>query len=326
MDFDLNRLTPLELEIIAKIEVFAQDFAKADAVELLSDTIKIPVVVHVVHNTKEQNISKAQVISQIVALNKDYQRQNSDAGNVPPEFLPDAANTKIEFALAVRNPNGMRTTGITSTNTTQTRFIEPQNDPLGSTDQPIKHSDQGGHDPWPTDKYLNIWICNLFYHKSDGTLGHSSGYSQFPGGNPAHDGVVINYDSFGTVGNRIPHRELGRTATHEIGHWLNLRHIWGRAGTCPETAGTFDDDGINDTPAQKSPNEGCPTFPSTQQSCLGTGPNGTMFMNYMDYTHDECMCMFTTGQAVRMRATLKSYRRSILTSDGLEPITVFADR
>jgi hypothetical protein len=324
MDFDTSGLEASDLENIARIEQSIQQFANSDSVaNLLSVTIRIPVVVHVVHNTEAQNISDAQVISQIEALNSDFRKLNRDLENVPQPFLPFVADTNIEFALAVRDPNGNSTNGITRTLTSEIQFIEPHGDPLGHKNQPIKHSDQGGHDPWPTDKYLNIWVCNLRYHNNDtGTLELASGYSQFPGGEAKHDGVVINYDSFGTVGDRRPHRQLGRTATHEIGHWLSLKHLWGKAGGC---TGNDDDDDVSDTPHQKGRNSRCPTFPSTEQCCKDTGTNGTMFMNYLDLTDDECMCMFTLGQAVRMRATLNTARRHILSSDGLTPVTTFAE-
>ncbi len=325
MDFNTNELDESDLENITKIEQSIQEFATGDNIDnLLSSIIKIPVVVHIVYNTEAQNISDAQIISQIEALNKDFRKQNGDVENVPQAFLPFVVDTNIEFALAVRDPNGNPTNGITRTSTSQIQFMEPHGDTLGRKNQPIKHSDQGGCDPWSPTKYLNIWVCNLIYHDNElGILDHSSGYSQFPGGETKHDGVVINCDSFGTTGDRRPHRKLGRTATHEIGHWLNLKHLWGKSGGC---TGRDDDDDVSDTPHQKGRNNGSPTFPSTDQSCDDTDINGTMFMNYLDLTDDECMCMFTIGQAVRMRATLNSARRHILSTDGLNPVTKYTDK
>lgn len=136
------------------------------------------------------------------------------------------------------------------------------------------------------------------------------GYARFPGCAPGIDGVVITYTAFGNTGTANAPFDLGRTATHEIGHWLNLRHIWG------DQAGCTTDDDVADTPLQDNMHYGCPTFP--QISC-NNGPNGDMFMNYMDYVDDACMYMFTAGQSVRMDACLAGARAPILASDGLVP-------
>jgi hypothetical protein len=158
----------------------------------------------------------------------------------------------------------------------------------------VKKKAQGGADAWPSDRYLNVWVCNL----ADGLLG----YAQFPGGPPTTDGVVILYTAFGTSGAAAAPFNLGRTATHEIGHWLNLRHIWGDRSDCGGT------DFATDTPNQQLPNTGKPTFPHV--SC-NNGPNGDMFMNYMDYVDDNAMFMFTPAQVLRMNATLAGPRKKV---------------
>jgi hypothetical protein len=192
---------------------------------------KIPVVVHVVYETNDQNISDEQVKSQIDVLNADYRQKNADSGLVPSVFQLVMADARIEFSLATTDPGGNPTNGITRTQTTTNSF---------SDDDAVKSAATGGADAWPDDSYLNIWVCNL----GGGLLG----YAQFPGGPAATDGVVILHSAFGTVGTATAPFHLGRTATHEIGHWLNLRHIFGDDG-----GGCWGDDFVSDTPNQGGP-------------------------------------------------------------------------
>ncbi|MFN4882557.1 MAG: M43 family zinc metalloprotease, partial [Bacteroidota bacterium] len=178
--------------------------------------ITIPVVFHVIYNTTSQNISDARINAQIDQLNKDFARQNADAVNTPSVFQSLGANTEIQFCLAKRDPSGNATTGIIRKTTTVSSF---------STNDNVKRSANGGNDPWNVNAYLNIWSCNL----SNGVLG----YAQFPGYPPATDGVVLLFSTIGstTTPGTIANYNLGRTATHEVGHWLNLFHIWGDDGT-----------------------------------------------------------------------------------------------
>jgi hypothetical protein len=244
--------------------------------------VTIPIVVHLVYRTSAENISDQQVQSEIDALNRDYGATNSDRSNVPPVWSGLVSDCMIRFALAKTDPNGNPTSGVTRTKTTVTSF--PQDDS-------VKSSAAGGADAWPSDKYLNLWVCAL----GGGLLG----YAQFPGGPATTDGVVILNTAFGSVGTAAVPFNLGRTATHEIGHWLNLRHIWGDTEDCTGT------DFVDDTPNAQHPNYGKPTFPHV--SC-NNGPNGDMFMNYMDYVDDAAMVMFTNGQIARMQATLAGPR------------------
>jgi hypothetical protein len=241
--------------------------------------ITIPVVVHVVYANPNQNVSDAQINSQIAILNQDFRKLNSDVSLTPAPFAPLAADAQIEFCLAQRDPLGNATNGITRTSTTHGAFYL-END--------VKFNSTGGKDAWNTASYLNLWVCNL----SGGLLG----YAQFPGGDPFTDGVVVNYTAFGNTGTATAPYNKGRTATHEIGHYFDLIHIWGDESACAQ------DDDVTDTPQQKNQNGGCPTYPlisGSGASCSGTAP-GAMFMNYMDYTNDACMYMFTLGQATRM--------------------------
>ncbi len=245
-------------------------------------TFKIPVAVHVVYNDPSENVSDAQIKSQITVLNRDYNAKNPDRNKTPTVWQGLVAGVGITFALATKDPAGKATNGITRTQTTRTSF---------GTGDTVKRSADGGADPWPSDKYLNLWVCTL----GGGLLG----YAQFPGGPAATDGVVILNTAFGTKGTASAPFNKGRTATHEVGHWLNLRHIWGDTQDCSGT------DYVADTPNALAPNYGKPTFPHI--SC-NNGPNGDMFMNYMDYVDDAAMFMFTQGQVARMVATLTGPR------------------
>jgi hypothetical protein len=250
--------------------------------------VTIPVVVHVVYNNAAQNVPQSQIDAQIRVLNEDFAKLNADAGSVPSAFAGAAAATNIRFVLAKRDPNGAATTGVVRVSTKTRSF---------SSNDFVKYSSKGGSNAWPASKYLNLWLCNL---------GQSLlGYAQFPGGAAATDGVVILYSS--VPGGTATSYNLGRTATHEVGHWLNLRHIWGDA--------SCGNDLVADTPTQQTSNGGCPDFPHVTCS---NGPNGDMWMNYMDYTYDRCMYMFSNGQSSRMDALFATggARVSLITSLG----------
>ena len=262
-----------------------QTIETGEAMRVARKLIKIPVVVHVVHGTDRENVSDAQVKSQIAVLNKDFRAKNSDKSKVPSAWKSLVADANIEFALATKDPKGKKTTGITRTATSVTSF--------GANDE-VKSKKSGGVDPWPTDRYLNVWVCNL----GQGLLG----YAQFPGGPAKTDGVVILYTAFGTKGAVKAPFNKGRTATHEIGHYLGLRHIWGDRNDCSGN------DFVADTPPARQANMGKPKFP---RITCNNGPNGDMFMNYMDYVDDDTMYMFTEGQVARMNATLAGPRRKL---------------
>jgi hypothetical protein len=255
------------------------------ASRVIAKLITIPVVVHVVHRTDDENISAAQVRSQITALNRDYRGRNGDKRKIPSAWKSLFVDSNIQFELAKTDPNGKRTTGITRTATTVRSF---------GADNAVKSKSSGGVPAWPHDRYLNIWVCTL----GDGLLG----YAQFPGGPQATDGVVILNTAFGTRGTAAAPFERGRTATHEVGHFLSLRHIWGDRNDC--TGNDF----VADTPPAQQANTGKPKFPHI--TC-NNGPNGDMFMNYMDYVDDDTMFMFTVGQVARMNATLAGPRKKL---------------
>ena len=280
---------------LEQIEQEIQQWTSGNSASRLQAVTTIPVVFHVVYNTSSQNISDNRILAQLDVLNKDFTRLNADAANTPSVFQGVSANTDVQFCLAQRDPNGNATTGIVRVATSVTSF---------SSNNSVKYTSSGGSNAWPAGSYLNIWVCNL----GSGLLG----YAQFPGGSAATDGVVVLYSSVGgpsSPGTATPYH-LGRTATHEVGHWLNLRHIWGDSNCGSDL--------VSDTPTQQTANYGCPAFPHVTCS---NGPNGDMFMNYMDYTDDGCMNMFTTGQATRMTASINTSRATLLTSLGCTPPT-----
>ncbi len=242
-------------------------------------TIKIPVVVHIVWNDSVQNISDEQINSQMIALNEDFRARNKDIDNVPIKYKNLVADFKIKFVLK----------GVTRTHTDRREFAHQDG---------VKSTLEGGIDPWNTKKYLNIWVCDLY----EGLLG----YAQFPGEDSITDGVVMDYEAFGTGGTAQEPYHMGRVCSHEIGHWLGLYHIWG------DDCGWFDtdqkcdgDDMVKDTPLQSCPSRGCPS------ANIGTCGSQDMWMNFMDYTSDECTWMFTKGQRKRAWAVLMHYRWDI---------------
>jgi hypothetical protein len=238
--------------------------------------VKIKTVVNVVYRTDVQNVSDAQIKSQLKAMDKDFRATNPDRTQTPAPWLGLVTDARVQFKLVK----------ITRRKTTRTGF---------TFDDGVKKASTGGIAPFNPRTHLNMWVCAL--------TGGLLGYAQFPGGPAATDGVVINYQAFGTSGTAQAPFHKGRTATHEVGHYFNLRHIW---GDTPDCGGS---DMVADTPNCAGPNIGAPAWPVV--TC-NNGPNGDMFMNYMDYTDDEAMFMFTTQQVLRMRTALESARSGLM--------------
>jgi chitodextrinase len=267
------------------------------------NVIVIPVVFHVIHNGDavgtNENLSEARILAQLAQLNQDFALLNTDASLIPGLFQPVAADTEIQFCLAQRRPDGTATNGINRVQYTQASWTSGQ---INSTVKPATI--------WDRNQYLNVWTVVF-----GGTSSNLLGYAQFPGGNANTDGVVVVHSSVGSIAMPNPgggNYARGRTLTHEVGHWLNLRHIWGDA--------TCGNDLVADTPVHQTSNGGCPAFPKTN-NCPG-GPWTEMTMNYMDYTFDQCMYMFTAGQKNRMRAVLApgGARFSLNNSPGCIPV------
>ncbi|MEO6491057.1 MAG: zinc metalloprotease [Ferruginibacter sp.] len=231
--------------------------------------IEIPVVVNVLYKTGAQNISQTQIQSQIDVLNEDFKAMNSDYSSTPSIFQAvRAGDVQVTFVLdqVVRKA------------TSKTKW---------SANDAMKKVNTGGIDPTSPTTKLNLWVCNM----GGGILG----YAQVPGGSSSTDGVVIDDNAFGRTGTVTAPYHKGRTATHEVGHWLNLRHIWGDANCGSDLVG--------DTPLHNTANYGCPAYPH-MSTCSGTPVE--MTMNYMDYTDDACMFMFSAGQKTRMQAVFAS--------------------
>lgn len=282
---------------------------KTQAKNQTQSTFIIPVVVHVVHNGEPVgtgvNISDAQILSQINVLNNDFNRLNADRVNTPSAFQPVAGSFDVQFVLAKQDPNGIATNGIRRVQGTKTTWSLSDNFQLKSQSY------------WPAEDYLNVWVCNL-----TGFLG----YTQFPvstlpglegsSNERLTDGIVINYREFGSIDDGpfdLDSRyNKGRTLTHEMGHFFGLRHIWGDGSDCTAT------DFVSDTPAQSASTSGCPSHPRLD---CGSPQQPRMFQNYLDYTNDACMNLFTQGQVSRMSIVLQNSprRASLLLSAGSLP-------
>lgn len=263
------------------------------------ETITIPVVIHILWKEDEQNISEEQILSQIEVLNKAFQARPDNIGIVPDHFQNLIANVDLEFCLAQRDPQGNPTTGILRTRTSINTFNTSSN--------LLFNSDLGGSNLWNPDDYLNIYVANLGVN--------INGRGIFPAeATNTMDGIIINYRYFGNTGTALnyPDYNQGNTCVHEIGHYLNLQHVWGsQLGLCSL------DDGINDTPRQNTNYLGeCPS--DTRSTC----DSRDMYMNYMNYTNDDCLAIFTPQQKEHMLATLSGARASLKNSMGCETVSM----
>jgi hypothetical protein len=273
-------------------EVYEQQMREVEAYEAsgaykTAGVITVPVVVHILYDNAADNIADSRVTEQIQVLNEDYSATNADASSVPSVWDALHIDTGIRFCLATTDPSGNPTTGINRISTTINN--------IGSTSSYYTEAPI-----WDRSRYLNIWVCEI----GGGILG----FATPPGTAPAsRDGVVIDHSYFGKTGASYPFNK-GRTASHEVGHWLGLNHIWADDPDCSP------DEGISDTPVQADENYGAPTFPLTD-ACQTTSP-GVMFMNYMDYVDDRAMFMFTAGQSARMNSVLGTTRGTIVFSTG----------
>jgi Pregnancy-associated plasma protein-A/Secretion system C-terminal sorting domain len=283
------RKNPSLASNLEAIEKFTQQHpGNIIAGRIENNVIRIPVVVHILYHTTSEKVTDEQVKAQLAMLNKCFRRQNADTVNTPAVFKPLAADCEIEFQLATSDPRMRNTNGIIRKYTPVTKW---------TNDDKMKFSSEMGDDAWDTKNYLNIWVCRL---------DKFAGYSSFPGAEENVDGLVL--------GLQVASDPSNKTIAHEVGHWLNLKHIWG-----DDYCG---DDGVSDTPKQASYTPGCPT---TIRITCGNGPNGDMYMNYMDFTEDACTNMFTQGQKARMRALFLpgGARYAILSSKGLNPPLIY---
>lgn len=269
-------------------------------------TLEIPVVVHVVLTTSQisQIGGTAGIVkridSQMVVLNRDYQKRNADSTRIPAVFKPLYGNANVVFKLARRKPDGTTSTGYEIVTTTQPNF-DGTGGTVGSqfACSNVKYSSSGGAASWNTQKYLNIWVCAFDDNSLLGVAFPQYLVTDF--NMPSNEkGVVVNYLAFGKRSSLsdsyLTGIDKGRTTTHEVGHYLGLQHIWGETSNCTG------DDGVGDTPLQADANYGCPGQTTVYANC-NNSVGGEMWMNYMDYVDDGCMVMFTNGQVTRMQNT-----------------------
>jgi hypothetical protein len=300
------RNNPLLAEQAGKIEAFIRQrliktgttgaAGSQQGARLQQVVIKIPVVVHILYHQSAENISDEKVYQQIEMLNKCFRRKNADSSLTPMAFKSLAADCEIEFHLALSDPRRRSTTGILHKYTAVS---------LWEANDQMKYSANTGDDAWDPQSYLNIWVCKLK---------RAAGFATLPENISEKDGVVVDYSVFGN--NASPGYEMGKTLVHEVGHWMALKHIWGDA--------YCGDDLVHDTPKQGNYTVGCPT--GIRASC-SNGTAGDMYMNYMDYTSDACINLFTEGQKARMRTLFDpgGARYSLLSSLGLTaPLVVEA--
>lgn len=265
------------------------------------DIYSIPVVVHVLWRLPEQNISEAQIQSQIEVLNEDFRRMNTNYAHTPDVFKALSEDSEIEFCLSLQDPFGNATNGITRRQVTEKDIGSGAN---------YYQTLNGGQDAWEVSRYLNVWVCE--------PGGDLFGFATLPGqANPSSsDGIVIDPKYFGREGlatTSYPHH-LGRTLTHEVGHYLGLIHPWGANGSNCE-----DDDEIDDTPPQEEGTDGCPTYPY-RDICSPRSP-GVMYCNFMDYSDDSCLTMFTRQQVQVMHSTLNNFRSQLISGYGCSPVS-----
>lgn len=301
------------------------------------ETYIIPVVVHVVYNTAAQNLPDSVIHNQIQILNEDFNRFNADTVNMRSVFQPYVGYGNVEFRLANFDPNGNPTSGITRTQTSQATFMT---NPLGmmsgdmSDLEKVKSTTDGGINPWNQSRYLNIWVCNMAMNLMGSEIPMLMGYatppdglSNWPAGSVTGlgDGVVIQYQAFGS-NNPNPLAVQGqtfvvkgRTVTHEVGHYLGLRHVWGD-GDCTQ------DDGISDTPnASGQSEQDCNTTKNTCVDNIGGVDLPDMVENYMDYSAEDCQNTFTAEQMDLIRAVLENERWDLVNNNaavGLEDMEV----
>lgn len=287
--------------------------------QLHRSPVTIPVVVHVVHKNDTENLSESLIRSQIAALNKLFMKQNtSEINSRGFDYKNRAGKSYVQFRLARRDPNGRATTGINRKRTTNQKF--EYNSALDS--EKVKRgsmsSSTDGIAAWDTDRYLNIWVCDLWYKKNSSSPSKNLllGYATFPWDKVKIPGVAMDYTCFGTSGAINPKYREGITCAHEVGHFLGVMHTF--QGYCAN------DDKAADTPPQTAKTFGTPTYPLRPNDCPGsngTGPHGVMFMNIMDYSDDVARCMFTKDQTKRMVANLapNGVRASLAVSNALFP-------
>ncbi len=281
----------------SQFEAMQMQKGKKGNIPTKTGIITIPVVFHIIHNGEPlgtgDNVSDATVMYQLQRINEDFRKLNADTLPFGHPFYADQADCEIEFCLASIDTNGNPTSGIIRYNMASTGYTINQIDNL------IKPQTI-----WNRYNYINFWCVNIV----DPSVPGVDGYATFPTATTDQtDGVVVSTSSFGYLNGT----DKSITATHELGHFFNLLHIWG-----DDLCG---DDMVSDTPTAEHPNSGCPTFPYNVSGPCGPGVNGEMYMNYMDYSDAVCVVMFSNGQKARMLSAISTFRSSLMTSNGCQP-------
>lgn len=306
LEENFKRDPSLKTRFNKQLQTFNRTMANKSAKQLDIDrglnttgtTYTIPVVFHIVA-TNPDVVTNQQILAQLDVLNKDFAGTNADAAGLPTYFKPLFGKSSIQFCLAQRIQNGVTTNGIERFRSTKKSFYREKDS--------VKHAELGGVNIWDGNKYLNVWLCAL----NDRVLG----YATFPNdGSPLEQGVVIDYNTL--PGGLFNNYNQGKTLTHEVGHFFNLFHIWGDDEDIGDNcAGS---DFVGDTPNQSIATENCPTGLKVD-NCTPNG-NGILYQNYMDYSFDPCLLLFTTQQVSRMETALLTYRSSLTISNSCVPV------
>ncbi|TVQ49434.1 MAG: T9SS C-terminal target domain-containing protein [Saprospirales bacterium] len=295
-DFLLESIeaNPRNLNIFHIQEKAIRDFLANKNFSIQRSEIIIPVVIHIVYRTDEQNISDLQVLDQLDILNRAFSKENKNLYTVPPQFRTLISNVGIQFCLARLDPDGKPTNGIIRKPTSVENIGTKRADGIKVA---VHFDEYGGSNSWDTERYLNIWVAEM--------ESNIAGSATFPNmaPYPEADGIIMNYRYFGSIGTAIQSTpyDKGKTLIHEVGHYFNLFHPWG-----PGFGGCETDDFVDDTPLQEGPYFDC--NPLDNFSC----GSEDIVVNFMDYTEDACLAMFTNGQKERMLASIQLFRSNLI--------------
>lgn len=297
---------PEKREYVEELTRYMATPLPSNRLSKIASVVTIPIVVHVLYKNATQNISDDQIKSQIEVLNKDFRKLNSNFSTAVPAYFQNfASDMELVFCLATKDANGNATDGIVRKSVASSFNL--YND----------YSTTSGDIAWDPTKYLNIWVGDFL--ETD-YLGSAT--LPYDNAGKSDDGVVISYKYFGTMGTAQSPFDLGRTTTHEIGHYFGLYHIWGKSQTSSDVCGSSTNtDECNDTPQTRQAYLGKPQYPNNLNMCTAT-THGAMFMNYMDYVDDDTMAMFTNDQKTIVRNVLNNLRAGLVNSNACAELSI----